>query len=442
MNILILGLGSHGGGAESAAYFASHAHHVTVTDIKGEHELASSLEDLKKFSNITYSLGSHNLEDFQSADIIIKNPGVPDSLEILRDYSEIITNDIGYFLKSTTDSCWAVTGSKGKSTTVDLLTHILTETGEERVFKAGNIGINPLSFIDELTGHDCIILELSSWQIHDLSRHPFRAFERVVFTPLYADHQDQYPSMHWYVEDKLRILNSPPKQIILPARGGYESYVHRFEDTSVLWYDYEGPLQPGRYGLSRTADGYQFTDQSGYTDGLVSHTFDLRHIPAVTAACAEHISLETCVKAVNAYTPLSCRFEHIGTFAGLTYINDSAATIPEALKLSLDSCSGAVHLIAGGTDKRIDPRSLKAAADSAASLHLLSGSLTDRLLPILERPYYGPFETMDEAVDSAIKSARPGDTVLLSPGAASFGLFAHEFDRGEQFREAVYRRLR
>lgn len=248
--------------------------------------------------------------------------------------------------------------------------------------------------------------------------------------------------MHSYVEDKLRILNSAPGQIILPVHGGYESYVHRFEHISALWYDYEQPLQSGRYGLSRTADGYQFTDQTGYSDSLGSHPFDIRHIPAVTAACAEHISLRECAKAVDSYTPLPCRFEHIGTFAGITCINDSAATIPEALKLSLDSCSGAVHLIVGGTDKQIDPRSLKEAVDSAASLHLLSGSLTDRLLPILERDYYGPFRTMDDAVASALEKASFGDTVLLSPGAASFELFAHEFDRGNKFNEAVYRRLR
>jgi UDP-N-acetylmuramoylalanine-D-glutamate ligase len=248
--------------------------------------------------------------------------------------------------------------------------------------------------------------------------------------------------MHAYVEDKLRILNSMPKQIILPVHGGYESYVHNFENTSVLWYDDTHPLDPGKYGLSRTADGYLFTDPSGYSDTLVSHTFDIRHIPAVTAACAEHIPLEECRKAAESYTPLSCRFEHIGSFHGMNFINDSAATIPEAVRISLNSCSGAVHLITGGTDKGIDPHRLKDAAAAAASIHLLSGSLTEKLLPILDRPYHGPFETMDDAVDSALKKARFGDTVLLSPGAASFEFFAHEFDRGKKFRESVYRRLR
>lgn len=442
MNILILGLGAHGGGVQSASYFASGNHQVTVTDIKDAHELAPSLEHLKQYPNITYTLGSHDRADVQAADVIIKNPGVPDSLELLKDCSAYITNDIGWFLEHTTQPCLAVTGSKGKSSTVDLLTHILTESGAEHVFKAGNIGINPLSFIEQLGGDDRIILELSSWQIHDLSRHRFRAFERVVFTPLYADHQDRYPSMHAYVEDKLRILNSVPKQIILPVHGGYDAYMHRFKDTSVLWYDDTYPLDPGRYGLSRTAEGYRFTDPSGYSDTLVSHTFDIRHIPAVTAACAEHIPLEECRKAAESYTPLSCRFEHIGSFHGITFINDSAATIPEAVRISLDSCSGVVHLIAGGTDKQIDPHRLKDAAADAASIHLLSGSLTEKLLPILDRPYHGPFETMDDAVASALMEARFGDTVLLSPGAASFEFFAHEFDRGRKFRESVYRRLR
>jgi UDP-N-acetylmuramoylalanine--D-glutamate ligase len=442
MKVLILGLGLHGGGVQSAAYFASRGDDVTITDLRNEKQLRSSIEQLTRFTSIRYVLGTHRKKDFESADLIIKNPGVPDSLELIRETTTPIINDIGYFFSHSLSECWAVTGSKGKSTTTALLAHILKSSDSRTVYTGGNMGTSPLSFLSKITEHDLALLELSSWQIHDLARERFRACTKVILTPLFADHLDRYDSMNAYAEDKLKICLSPPKQIILPSGSGYEPYMDLIQAGSFIWYDHRSKLRPGLWGLSRLEEGYQYTDEHGYTDHIENFIFDERHIPAVCAACSEHIPLKKIAEAISTFTPPSYRFEQIGIFQGITFINDSAATIPEATALSISSCSQPVHLIAGGSDKGIDPMRLKKAVERAASLHLLSGSLTDKLTPLLDREYFGPFDSMDEALDSALKKALPDQVIVLSPGAASFGLFNHEFDRGLQFTQAVYRRFR
>jgi UDP-N-acetylmuramoylalanine--D-glutamate ligase len=136
--------------------------------------------------------------------------------------------------------------------------------------------------------------------------------------------------------------------------------------------------------------------------------------------------------------------EVVGTIAGVTYINDTTATAPVAAAAALSALRdgpGQVHLLAGGADKKLDPLPLAmAAARSGAAVYLVEGTATADLRAALAAHGVGPkgtFGSMSEAVNAATGAANSGDTVLLSPGCASFGLFRDEFDRGEQFRQAV-----
>ena len=130
--------------------------------------------------------------------------------------------------------------------------------------------------------------------------------------------------------------------------------------------------------------------------------------------------------------------------AGVTFINDTTATAPVAAAAALsalDGGSGKVHLLAGGADKKLDPTPLaEAASQCGALVYLFNGTATPGLqIALMARSVEprGLFDGMYAAVAAAAAAAKPGDTVLLSPGCASFGLFRDEFDRGEQFRAAV-----
>ena len=125
MKVLIMGLGLHGGGAESARYLAEKGAEVTVTDLRDEKILAPSIEKLAAYP-IRYILGKHNIEDFRNADMVIKNPGVKPDSSFLRAARRVET-DISLFLAACPGLILAVTGSKGKSTVSSALYHVLNE---------------------------------------------------------------------------------------------------------------------------------------------------------------------------------------------------------------------------------------------------------------------------------------------------------------------------
>jgi UDP-N-acetylmuramoylalanine--D-glutamate ligase len=134
----------------------------------------------------------------------------------------------------------------------------------------------------------------------------------------------------------------------------------------------------------------------------------------------------------------------LGIIDGIRYINDTAATAPAAAVAALQTTPGPVVLLAGGSDKGLDFAALADAMLTAKAIVLFAGRVPTPLAAMLaERgyagPIIGPVRSMDEAMDAAGELADPGDTVLLSPGAASFGVFENEFDRGDQFRAAVAR---
>ncbi|MGM0431231.1 MAG: UDP-N-acetylmuramoyl-L-alanine--D-glutamate ligase [Spirochaetota bacterium] len=442
--MLIFGLGHHGGGVQSAAYFAEHGHTVRVTDLRSAQELAPSVQQLSAFDSIRFTLGGHSFEDVQWADIIIKNPAVPNSHPLLQHAQARVTNDIGIYLGESSHRIAAVTGTKGKSTTVSLLSYITMAAGF-RTFTGGNIGVNPLAFLQdallaEKSGqHPFTVLELSSWQIHDLARHPFRQLALAVMTPLYADHLDRYTSIDEYLHDKFLLFsgNPPPQVAVLPFGGNYFEYLQEIEAQHVFWYAAQASLPPGYRGLSWDSGKLHWQDDQHKQDYVAPSTFDTRHLPAVCAALALGIPMDTILQALLDFPGLEHRCQPVAVSSStVQFINDSAATIPEAVSLCLSPLSSPAHLIAGGSDKQLDPHPMLPALRKAVSISLLAGSFTDKLIGLLNAnsiQFSGPFDTMQQAVAHAFSQARPGSAVVLSPGCASFGLFADEFDRGRQF---------
>jgi UDP-N-acetylmuramoylalanine--D-glutamate ligase len=172
------------------------------------------------------------------------------------------------------------------------------------------------------------------------------------------------------------------------------------------------------------------------------HTSDRQNLMAAAlAAIAGGASFNAIKKAMRNRATVPHRFELVATKRNVQYINDSAATAPDAAVAGIERVHGPLILLAGGTDKNLPYRRLTQAMNKRRpkQVILFRGTATEKIVQSgLRRPFQ-VVDTMLQAVSEAAKHSVPGDTVLLSPGAASFGLFKHEFDRGEQFRRAVQR---
>jgi UDP-N-acetylmuramoylalanine--D-glutamate ligase len=149
-------------------------------------------------------------------------------------------------------------------------------------------------------------------------------------------------------------------------------------------------------------------------------------------------------ESLGLFPGIEHRLEFFHEAGGVRYYNDTAATIPEAAEAAVEALrpAGPVLLVTGGADKKLDFEPLIRAASGAKAVLLLRGNATGRIMALLDRAglsYLGPFDSAAEAAEAARDAALPGDTVLLSPGCASFGMFVNEFDRGNQWKEAVRR---
>jgi len=242
MKVLVMGLGLNGGGLESARFLAGKGANVTVTDLRDEKTLEPTIEKLKDFP-IRYVLGRHEIEDFLEADFVVKNPAVrPDSPYLQA--AKRVETDISLFLAYCPARLIAVTGSKGKSSVSSAIYFALKEGQTPRgqtpgkAWLGGNITISPLSFLDELGENDDVVLELSSWQLGDLSGRGLLKPRAAVITAIMRDHQDKYGSMEAYVNDKRVIYRDQDENDVTVAADDEwgQSFLRESRGRSVPYY--------------------------------------------------------------------------------------------------------------------------------------------------------------------------------------------------------------
>ena len=443
-----MGLGLNGGGLASARFFASAGAKVTITDKKSAAELKPSIEALAEYPDIRYVLGTHEISDFRDADLVIKNPGVKlEGNEYLK-ASRSIETDVSVFLRLSCAPILAVTGSKGKSSTVSALHFGLKALGYN-AFLGGNITVSPLTFLDQTDEKSPVVLELSSWQLADLKDRKILKPRIAILTPVMPDHQNWYGNMESYVADKKLIYADQDETCHLLCNRDDEWGPLFASETGaqVHWYSSK-PLEGTIPGAWIEADGRGMMRLSS------GSAFEI--LPAQLAVPGPHMrqNLLNAAQAIALYgaKPASIgsalarfpgiehRLEFFREADGVKWYNDSAATIPEAVAAAIGSFEKPIILLTGGTDKNLDFTPLAETAGNAKKLFLLAGSGTDKLISMLDARnvhYEGPFANLETLVRAAKEFAAKGDTIVFSPGATSFGMFSNEFDRGNKFREAV-----
>jgi len=451
--VTVFGLGMSGGGVGTVEFLVrAGATDIRVTDAKNAHELAESVAKIEHFSSVRLFLGEHRKEDFTEVDMVIKNPRIPwtnEYIQLAREANVPVEMDSSIFFALCDKPILGVTGTKGKTTTASCLAHLLKTDGKE-VLEVG-IGETPvLSLVEKISECDAVVFELSSWRLSALSsirKSPHIAF----FTNFYPDHLNYYASMEEYFADKVNIV--------------------RFQNANDIFvYNAESPelVRESARVLSRKlffahddhgGDGIFIREgdlvfREGKTDSVFASLSDIR-IPgahnvgnvmaAIAAARAFGVDFETISQGLLSFSGVPHRLEFVGEKKGALWYNDSTATIPDAAIAGIRSFEKPIILLAGGNDKNLSFDVFgKCIADSwnVKSIVLFSGDATEKLVPAIrkyggEQKILGTVSSMKDAINLALSHVEPKDTILLSPGAASFGLFHNEFDRGNQFREVV-----
>ena len=445
LKVTIMGLGLNGGGLPSARFFAERGARVTVTDTKTEEQLKPSIEALADLS-VKYVLGEHRLEDFSSADLVVKNPAVSENSPYLQ-VSKQVETDISLFCSLVRPPILAVTGTKGKSTTASAIHHIIKSEHPEAKL-GGNITMSPLSFLSEIEKSEApVVLELSSWQLSDLRHRRVMHPEISLVTNILNDHQDRYANFEEYIEDKREIFR---------CQNANQVTLLNYDDKTTRSFSEETPGKPRYFsalGLPRKFLGsWLEQDRAKWHErGEITTLFEgelsipglhnrLNILAACTAAALFGTSLELIRREALSFPGVPHRLELVSSKGGIRFYNDSTATIPEATLAAVSSFDEPIHLIAGGTDKNLDFSPFKIIGERVDAAYLLEGSATEMISSALQdrcRQVFGPFNSLQRAFETAIEGAKPGQIVLLSPGCASFGMFANEFDRGRRFKALV-----
>lgn len=493
--VTVMGLGLHGGGLAIATWLLRHGAEVTVTDLKTRAQLRPSLIALERAhrsgkGSLHLVLGQHRARDFRNVDLVIQNPGVPREspyLKVARRADVLIENEASLFLRMVNgESRMAnnkrrraqiigVTGTRGKSTTAALI-HAMLRTAGRRAVLAGNIRIPMFSVLEEVLnasrrGPIDVVLELSSWHCEHLSATT-GSVDVAVLTNILRDHLNRYRSMRTYTAAKARLLRFQDTRAVAVCNADdpIVRAIARSFGRNVRWFTQHQFSGKTGAGLARRRSGaYASKGMLWYRDADGDHRIapasSLRisgdhnianACAAITTVRAFGVPTVAIRRALESFRGLPGRLETVARIGGVTYINDTCATSPDgaiaalrALRQRVSRAAGQqnnrVVLIAGGTDKELEFGAwAKVAASTVKAIVFLPGTATEKMKRALQSfmIFHSSFiiqdaPSMHSAVRTARQLTRPQDTVLLSPGAASFGLFQHEFDRGDQFARAV-----
>lgn len=449
-----MGLGLHGGALGNIQWLVEQGAKVTVTDLKSAQELQATIKKLENLAGVELVLGEHREKDFTKTDMVLRNPAVPRTskyLKLTREAGVPIEMDSSLFFgHCPSKNIIGVTGSKGKTTTAVFIAELLKAKYPQTV-AVGVDGISPLGELKNIQPDSPVVFELSSWRLEALEEKKISP-PVAVATSIYRDHLNTYSSYEDYIEIKKVIAKyqAPTEHVLLNAD---DTVLRGWEKTlpgKVIWYSVGDDL-PGE-GIFVKNDVVHVRENGREQElvrwnhvRLIGEHARRNVLPALLIAHWHGVSLEQITVELARLTSLPHRLEVVREFDGVTYVNDSAATMPDATIAALKAFDGKtlVHII-GGSDKELLFEELAEVEKQSKlrALVWLPGTATARMQEIFRRvgldalPWHEAV-TMSAAIQAAKKLAQAGDTILLSPGATSFGLFQHEFDRGNQFRTAV-----
>jgi len=435
--ITLMGLGLLGRGVGDAAFLAGCGADVVVTDKKTEAELAQSVEQLKKYPNISFHLGGHRIEDFTRCHLVIKAAGVRlDSPEIAaaKKAGVAVAMSTALFAKYAAEEggkIIGVTGTRGKSTIAHMLYHTLKGAGKD-VYLGGNVrGVSTLALLPKVHEGDIVVLELDSWQLQgfgelEISPHV------SVFSNLMPDHQNYYTDLESYFHDKANIFKYQKNQ-----QG----------DALLVGAEIAPQIRAAHPPVEPIVP--EALPATWQLKILGEHNRENAAL-AAAALFVLGLSADEIQKGLESFEGVEGRLQLVAEKNGIKIYNDNNATTPEATIAAIKALDDGnppspkasegrrknIILIMGGSDKGLDMSVLvDNVQGSCKQVFLLAGTGTNRIKSSIQNaPIY---ESVGDVVGAAFKSAESGDVILFSPAFASFGMFENEYDRGDQFLKLV-----
>ncbi len=463
--VLVMGLGTLGGGIAAAKWFVRQGARVTVTDTRPEKNLAASVRALGGAAKkITFIFGEHREENFKENDVIVVNPAVPREsryLAIAKKNRKLLVNDARVFFDVVKNPVIAVTGTRGKTTTTNWIAHFLKVKNGNVVAAGNSSDVALLDLADKLNDKkEPVVVELSSWQL-ELLPGARRAPDIAVITNLHPDHLNRYHGIKAYALAKANIFRGQKRsqKLILNGDSPWTEFFLRLRPKSSIFFFSLRQLPKNRNGIF-LKEGVIFFRFGGVSAPVVakeavsSVAGKGEHNVAnfMAAALAAHLAgvpWSAIARAAGKLPQIRYREEIVVQKKNFTVVNDSTATSPDAVIAAIRrfKSRGDLILITGGTDKNLDFEQLAEEIKKTLppeDVFLLNGSATRKLVTELKKMKYFNeqkpqlFENLEDILREikslyAIPHTLTSRIILFSPGAASFEKFKNEFDRGEKF---------
>ena len=436
----VIGLGRSG--VAAARLLVKKGAEVFASDMKERSELLAVADELEQLG-VGLEFGRHSERILESERIVV-SPGVRSDIPLLMEAKEkgrpvISEVELAYsFLEC---PMIAVTGTNGKTTTAALINHIL-EMGGFRTALGGNIapGVPMSGLVDRSL--DFAVVEVSTFQLETIDK--FRPHVGVL-TNIAPDHLDRHGSFEEYKKLKARLFSNQTAQDYSVLNADDEEVMDATEAVRSRrdFFSRSGAVDDGVW----VAEGdirFQISKRSGRicsrSEIALKGEFNLENSLAASAASLLLGAGEkTIAEALASFRGVVHRLEEIGEIRGITFVNNSMCTNPTAAALSLEAFSEPLVLIVGGKDKGFCADPLIKGVVEKAKYVVLIGEVTKKLSKELEVAGFRRYESassMSDALNKAYAASTSGDTILLSPGFASFDMFKNFEERGFAFKEA------
>lgn len=411
-DILILGFGREG--QSTYNYIRKYDKNIILT-IADVDEKIKSLEILSSDKNVVYKLGPDYLHGISNYDCIIKTPGISLSPNVIEQLGHNLTSQADLFLKEYKMQIIGITGTKGKSTTASFVDHYLKISGANSIL-LGNIGLPPFNFEDEITDDTVVVYELSSHMLQGVHTSPHLA----IFLNLFPEHLDYYKEMKSYTESKAKIFQYQTK----------DDFVI-FGDKNVLKSLSNINFSSNILELGNIAD---YVSDKNIISDVVLHNL----LIGAKIAVLKGAKLEMLDEAIKTFKTLPHRLQNLGEYKGITFIDDSISTIPEASIVALEAFPNTNILILGGLDRGISYDNLIDYILEHKDLNVFcideSGKkIFDKLVEKSKDERFKMLDGLESAVSLSYDLLKDGGLVVLSPAAASYNNFKNFEERGLAF---------
>lgn len=445
-NILILGFGREGKSTYKLIRKYLKDKKLTISDCNKN--LLSENDELKTDKNIELILGENYLDYLEEYDLIIKSPGVSFKYIDTDKIRDRITSQINMFLKYSYCKSIGITGTKGKSTTSSLTYHVLKNLGCKAVL-AGNIGIPIFDKIEEIESDTIVILELGCHQLEFVKYSP----NISILLNIYEEHLDHYKSYKDYILAKLNIFKYQSfKDYQIWGLDSKDSYNYFKNSSNTYTISVKNKniengilINDEALFLIKNKERTLIYDKKRNRNLLGNH--NLYNIAAVLCI-SDILNLNTkkVCDLVDSFTPLEHRMEFVGIFKGITFYNDSIATIPSATINCIKSIKDLETVIIGGLDRGVDLSLLinylykenniiKTCIFLKDTGYIIADSLekmgcSKKIIRVND---------MEDAVEKAYKYTDKGKACVLSPAAASYNTYKDFEERGKDYKKLIER---